>query len=65
MEERYRKMSKMGVRNIDGYNGRVEDTLAKGEMFSRTVQTGFDDDTGEPVFETEEFAPALYCRHRG
>ena len=57
MEERYRKMSKMGVRNIDGYNGRVEDTLAKDEMFSRTVQTGFDDDTGEPIFETEEFAP--------
>ncbi|MEQ9693057.1 DNA translocase FtsK [Shimia sp. SDUM112013] len=57
MEERYRKMSKMGVRNIDGYNSRVADALAKGEMFSRTVQTGFDDDTGEPVFETEEFAP--------
>jgi outer membrane lipoprotein-sorting protein len=57
MEERYRKMSKMGVRNIDGYNGRVEDALSKGEMFSRTVQTGFDDETGEPVFETEEFAP--------
>jgi S-DNA-T family DNA segregation ATPase FtsK/SpoIIIE len=57
MEERYRKMSKMGVRNIDGYNSRVADALAKDEMFSRTVQTGFDDDTGEPVFETEEFAP--------
>ena len=57
MEERYRKMSKMGVRNIDGYNGRVKDALDKGEMFSRTVQTGFDDDTGEPVFETEEFQP--------
>ncbi|MEL6566688.1 MAG: DNA translocase FtsK, partial [Pseudomonadota bacterium] len=57
MEERYRKMSKMGVRNIDGYNGRVRDALAKGEMFSRTVQTGFDDDTGDPIFETEEFAP--------
>ncbi|NKB26343.1 MAG: DNA translocase FtsK [Rhodobacteraceae bacterium] len=57
MEERYRKMSKMGVRNIEGYNGRVADALAKDEMFSRTVQTGFDDDTGEPVFETEEFAP--------
>ncbi len=57
MEERYRKMSKMGVRNIDGYNGRVADALGKGEMFSRTVQTGFDDETGEPVFETEEFAP--------
>ncbi|MEM8630707.1 MAG: DNA translocase FtsK, partial [Pseudomonadota bacterium] len=57
MEERYRKMSKMGVRNIEGYNGRVREALSKGEMFSRTVQTGFDDETGEPVFETEEFAP--------
>ncbi len=57
MEDRYRKMSKMGVRNIEGYNGRVREALKKGEMFSRTVQTGFDDDTGEPVFETEEFAP--------
>ncbi|MCB4457633.1 DNA translocase FtsK [Leisingera sp. McT4-56] len=57
MEDRYRKMSKMGVRNIAGYNGRVKEALAKGEMFSRTVQTGFDDDTGEPVFETEEFEP--------
>ncbi|SLN66753.1 DNA translocase FtsK [Pseudoruegeria aquimaris] len=59
MEERYRKMSKMGVRNIDGYNGRVKETLAKGEMFSRTVQTGFDEETGEPIFETEEFAPEV------
>jgi DNA segregation ATPase FtsK/SpoIIIE, S-DNA-T family len=57
MEERYRKMSKMGVRNIDGYNGRVKEALAKNEMFRRTIQTGFDEDTGEPVFETEEFAP--------
>ncbi|GFE66274.1 DNA translocase FtsK [Litoreibacter roseus] len=57
MEERYRKMSKMGVRNIDGYNGRVKDALSRGELFSRTVQTGFDDETGEPVFETEEFQP--------
>ncbi|MBR9766486.1 MAG: cell division protein FtsK [Rhodobacteraceae bacterium] len=57
MEERYRKMSKMGVRNIDGYNGRVADALKKGEMFSRTVQTGFDEDTGDPIFETEEIQP--------
>ncbi len=57
MEERYRKMSKMGVRNIEGYNGRVREALAKGEMFKRTIQTGFDEDTGEPVFETEEFQP--------
>ncbi|WP_170420027.1 DNA translocase FtsK [Ruegeria arenilitoris] len=57
MEDRYRKMSKMGVRNIAGYNGRVKDALSKGELFSRTVQTGFDDETGEPIFETEEFEP--------
>ncbi|MEM6636988.1 MAG: DNA translocase FtsK 4TM domain-containing protein [Pseudomonadota bacterium] len=57
MEERYRKMSKMGVRNIEGHNGRVREALAKNEMFKRTVQTGFDDETGDPVFETEEFLP--------
>ncbi|PWJ22270.1 DNA translocase FtsK [Jannaschia seohaensis] len=57
MEERYRKMSRMGVRNIDGYNGRVADLLAKGEMITRTIQTGFDEETGDPVFETEEETP--------
>ena len=57
MEERYRKMSKMGVRNISGYNSRVADALAKNEDFERTVQTGFDDNTGEAVFETETFKP--------
>ncbi len=59
MEERYRKMSKMGVRNIEGYNGRVREALSKGETFSRTVQTGFDDETGDPVFETEEIMPEV------
>ena len=57
MEERYRKMSKMGVRNIDGFNSRVVEAKKKGEMFSRTIQTGFDDQTGDPIFETEEFKP--------
>ncbi len=57
MEERYRKMSKMGVRNIEGYNGRVKEAISQGEMFKRTIQTGFDEETGDPVFETEEFAP--------
>ncbi|SEN44514.1 DNA translocase FtsK [Paracoccus alcaliphilus] len=60
MEDRYRKMSKMGVRNIEGYNGRVREALSKGEMFKRTVQTGFDEDTGEPIFETEEFQPETF-----
>ncbi len=59
MEDRYRKMSKMGVRNVDGYNGRVKEALAKNEMFSRTVQTGFDEETGDPIFETEEFQPEI------
>ena len=57
MEERYRKMSKMGVRNIEGFNGKVAEALGKGDMFKRTVQTGFDEETGEPIFETEEFEP--------
>ena len=57
MEERYRRMSKMGVRNIDGFNSRVSDALLKNENFSRTIQTGFDDETGDPIFETEEFEP--------
>ncbi len=54
MEDRYRKMSKLGVRNIDGYNSRTEQALKKGEIVTRTVQTGFDAETGEPVFEQEE-----------
>jgi S-DNA-T family DNA segregation ATPase FtsK/SpoIIIE len=57
MEERYRIMSKMGVRNVSGYNARVAEALAKGEDFKRTVQTGFAEDTGEPIFETETFKP--------
>lgn len=55
MEERYKKMSKIGVRNIDGFNSRVEQALAKGEAITRTVQTGFDRQTGEATYETEEF----------
>ena len=54
MESRYRKMSKLGVRNIDGFNARVRDALSKGEPLRRTVQTGFDSDTGQAVHETEE-----------
>ena len=55
MEDRYRKMSKIGVRNIDGFNMRVTESKARGEVITRTVQTGFDHETGEPIFESEEF----------
>ncbi len=55
MEDRYRKMSKIGVRNIDGFNQRVSEAAAEGKTISRTVQTGFDRETGEAIFETEEF----------
>jgi S-DNA-T family DNA segregation ATPase FtsK/SpoIIIE len=54
MEDRYRKMSKLGVRNIDGLNARITQAIAKGETISRTVHTGFDAETGEPILETEE-----------
>ncbi|MCP4317775.1 MAG: DNA translocase FtsK [Hyphomicrobiales bacterium] len=55
MEDRYKKMSKIGVRNIDGFNTRIEQASKKGDAITRTVQTGFDRDTGEAIYETEEF----------
>ena len=54
MEERYKKMSKLGVRNIDGYNARVAEAKAKGEKLTRTVHTGYDKETGEAIYENEE-----------
>ena len=54
MEDRYKKMSKTGVRNVDGYNAKLAQMAAKGDKFSRTVQTGFNAETGEPIFEQEE-----------
>jgi S-DNA-T family DNA segregation ATPase FtsK/SpoIIIE len=54
MEERYRKMSKLGVRNIDGYNARVADAGSKGESLTRTVHTGYDKETGEAIYEEEQ-----------
>ncbi len=51
MERRYRSMSQLGVRNLTGYNDRVLQARAKGEVVTRRVQTGFDPDTGRPTFE--------------
>ena len=55
MEERYRAMSRLGVRNIEGYNGRIEQALKSGEVLTRKVQTGFDPDTGQPITEDQPF----------
>jgi S-DNA-T family DNA segregation ATPase FtsK/SpoIIIE len=54
MEERYKRMSKLGVRDIKGYNARILQAEAKGEALTRTVQTGFDRSTGRAVYEQEE-----------
>jgi S-DNA-T family DNA segregation ATPase FtsK/SpoIIIE len=54
MEERYKKMSKLGVRNIDGYNSRVAEAKSKGEELTRTVHTGFDKETGKAIYENEK-----------
>ena len=54
MEHRYKKMSKLGVRNIDGYNTRVAEAKRKGEKLNRTVHTGYDRETGEAIYENEE-----------
>ena len=56
MERRYRAMSQLGVRNIGGYNDRVTEARAKGEVVTRKVQTGFDPDTGRPTFEEQPLA---------
>ena len=62
METRYRAMSRLGVRNIASYNQRLKKALKKGETLKRTVQTGFDADSGDPVFEDQPFdmAPIPY-----
>jgi S-DNA-T family DNA segregation ATPase FtsK/SpoIIIE len=55
MEDRYKKMAKLGVRNIDGYNVRLSEARARGEVLSRTVHTGYDPQSGEAIYEKEEF----------
>jgi S-DNA-T family DNA segregation ATPase FtsK/SpoIIIE len=54
MEERYKRMSKLGVRNVDGYNARLAEAKAKGETLHRTVHTGYDKETGAAIYEKEE-----------
>ena len=54
MEERYKRMSKVGVRNIDGFNARLAEAREKGETITRTVQTGFDRETGEAIYEKQD-----------
>ncbi len=53
MEERYRAMSKLGVRNIEGYNERLAEARKKGEDLMRKIQTGFDPETGKPIYEEQ------------
>jgi len=55
MESRYQKMSKLGVRNIEGFNQRLRDAAARGESLIRKVQTGFDPESGHPIFEEQPF----------
>ena len=53
MEERYKRMSQLGVRNIDVFNNRVRNSAKRGEQLARTVQTGIDDRTGQPIFQQD------------
>ncbi|WP_298216734.1 DNA translocase FtsK [Acidocella sp.] len=56
MDRRYRAMSQLAVRNIGGYNERVNEARGRGEVVTRRVQTGFDSETGKPVFEDQPLA---------
>jgi S-DNA-T family DNA segregation ATPase FtsK/SpoIIIE len=55
MEERYRKMANLGVRALPSFNAKVRESKAKGAKLKRRIQTGYDADTGQPVYEDEEF----------
>ncbi|HEY8592305.1 MAG TPA: DNA translocase FtsK 4TM domain-containing protein [Sphingomicrobium sp.] len=55
MEERYRKMANLGVRALPSFNAKVREARAKGSKLKRRIQTGYDGDTGQPVYEDEEF----------
>jgi DNA translocase FtsK len=57
MEDRYRAMSHLGVRNIENYNNVLKKALAEGRELKRTVQTGFDPDTGRPTYEEQAISP--------
>ena len=52
MENRYRLMSNVGVRNIANYNSKIIEVAAEGKILERTVQTGFDAETGKPIYES-------------
>ena len=54
MEDRYRAMAQINVRNIMGYNQKLRELKASGEVIKRTVQTGFDMETGKPIYEEQE-----------
>ncbi|MBP9693528.1 MAG: DNA translocase FtsK 4TM domain-containing protein [Alphaproteobacteria bacterium] len=53
MEDRYRAMSRVGVRNIEGYNERLRLARERNEILTNRIQTGFDPDTGKPIFEEQ------------
>ncbi len=56
MEERYKRMASLSVRNIEAFNARVRKAQSRGEVLGRTVHTGFDPDTGEAVYEKQQVA---------
>ena len=53
MEDRYKNMSLLGVRNVEGYNTRIAEARARGEILTRRVQTGFDPQSGRPIYEAQ------------
>lgn len=59
MDDRYRQMATLGVRNIEGYNKKINETIAAGKTLTRQVQTGFDPETGRPIIETQEMELSL------
>ena len=57
MDDRYNRMSKLSVRTMEAFNEKAEDYRRKGKKFKRKIHTGYDDETGQPLYSEEEIEP--------
>ena len=57
MDDRYNRMSKLSVRTMEAFNEKAEDYRKKGKKFKRKIHTGYDDETGQPLYSEEEIEP--------
>ena len=57
MDDRYNRMSKLSVRTMEAFNEKADDYRKKGKKFKRKIHTGYDNETGQPLYSEEEIEP--------